>query len=1129
MSEIRGEKVSFSRKDIQPLHTLPSSQAEDRIIVHCPPPRSRMRSVGRMAILFAMLVLAAIGSAFLAIEGGVVDGTLASRANDALNDAIGPRYAATVGSAAIRFDSNFRLALEAQEVDIVEQATGLHLSRTEAMRMAVDPLALLAGRINIRHMEASGIHLDTGALPTGEAAGLSRVRIDKLPHLLEQSFQRLDEARGLMERTGTSSIDISGVEILLPAAPGRKPISLAVTELALTRSGPGEINVTGQINIEGQAAALVAKASVVRGVTSALTANISGIEMTPFLLRRDAEGAPRDGIQGSADLDLSAVRARASTTPAITATLKQSPGLFYFDGVNQELSGGSINAAFDFAKNSLEILQSELQFGPTRLPLVGAVTDLNRLDPSETRPGFGLNLLVSGGSATAEGASEAPAVFDLRASGRYLSVDRELQFDDMLVSSPLGNMAASLKVRFGDASPEISFGAQLPTMQVAGVKQLWPFWMARKPRDWVLDNLFGGTVIDGSIAVFIPAGRMKGPGRPMELDDDELQIAFDVQDTRLSLPGDLPPLRDLHGRFDLRGEVMKVGVKRATSYFPSGRSVAVAASSFTIPSTYSKPLMADLALSVSGAADALAELASFGPLNALKDTEFKPDDFTGKASANVTARMGLIAAQDPPAPIWKAELDLDGVDLKTEFAGRKITNVTGRLGVVPDAARLEAKASIDDVPADISLVEPVGRQSKVTRERTIVASLNNAQRQKLVPGLDEVIDGTVRAEVRLLDGNRQNISLDLTRSALSVPWVGWTKGSGIPAKASLEVTRVDGIDQVRDFELDGEGFGARGELSLRDGSLQSAQFSRMQLSPGDSYSVGLARQRGGMQISVAGSSADFRPILTRLKSGGGAKSDDDGDATVKVKLDQAIGFGDERLSNVSMLFSTQNGVISAADFSAVTGRGEAVVSRMNAGNTISITSGDAGAVARFTNLYNKMGGGLLNVSLRAQKGGAWSGAIDVRNFALLNEARLQSLVSTPVGKDGRSLNSAVKRDIDVSSARFQRGFARMVYRDGRLSVENGVVRGEQIGASFQGVVRDAAGNMDMTGTFMPAYGLNRLFAELPIIGVILGNGRDRGLLGITFKLEGPFDKPRLTVNPLSLIAPGIFRQIFEFQ
>ncbi|MBO9631260.1 MAG: hypothetical protein J7516_17800, partial [Shinella sp.] len=136
MSEIRGERVSFSRKEIVPLHELPSAQVEDPIIVHCPPPSRHGKRFGIAALLFLLLVFLAAGSAVFAIEGGMVDSTLSSRAQNAINDAIGPRYVASVGSTAIRFDSGFRLALEARDVDIVEQATGEHLSRAGAMRMA---------------------------------------------------------------------------------------------------------------------------------------------------------------------------------------------------------------------------------------------------------------------------------------------------------------------------------------------------------------------------------------------------------------------------------------------------------------------------------------------------------------------------------------------------------------------------------------------------------------------------------------------------------------------------------------------------------------------------------------------------------------------------------------------------------------------------------------------------------------------------------------------------------------------------------------------------------------------------------------------------------------------------------
>ena len=51
---------------------------------------------------------------------------------------------------------------------------------------------------------------------------------------------------------------------------------------------------------------------------------------------------------------------------------------------------------------------------------------------------------------------------------------------------------------------------------------------------------------------------------------------------------------------------------------------------------------------------------------------------------------------------------------------------------------------------------------------------------------------------------------------------------------------------------------------------------------------------------------------------------------------------------------------------------------------------------------------------------------------------------------------------------------------GYLKLANGVLRGPLIGATFQGTLYDQQGSMDMTGTFMPAYGLNRIFGELPL-------------------------------------------------
>ncbi len=71
--------------------------------------------------------------------------------------------------------------------------------------------------------------------------------------------------------------------------------------------------------------------------------------------------------------------------------------------------------------------------------------------------------------------------------------------------------------------------------------------------------------------------------------------------------------------------------------------------------------------------------------------------------------------------------------------------------------------------------------------------------------------------------------------------------------------------------------------------------------------------------------------------------------------------------------------------------------------------------------------------------------------------------------------------------------------------------------------------MALSGTFIPAFGINNIAGAIPMLGAMLGGGRDEGLLGITYKMYGPLDNPKLVMNPISAIAPGIFRKIFEYR
>ncbi len=1132
MSAIRGEKVRFRKKDIVALHDLPSARTEDPLIVHCPPMRSRMRRTASWAGGCIGVLIFIIAAIIFTVESGIFDEPLSRQAQSALNSAIGPRYRAEVGSTVIRFTSNMRLALEARDVNVIDEKSGQHMSTTGAMRMALDPLQLFRGRIAIAQVEAQDIALDTALLPSGDPVKLDNLRIDQIPAAMEKAFEQLDILDGFVDRGGTKSIKLEGLDIKL-ADTANGPLSIIVNSLVFSRNADNALQLDGEVAINGVVTTLHLGTEKTDGRTSRLTGELAGADLAPFTLKRNAIGEIRQGVDGLADTVISAVRGGDTSKPSLSAAVNLQPGKFYMDGDEQPLTGGRINLAYDFTKQSLEIARSQLQFGATIVPFNGALIDLDKIDPAAGK-GFGVDLLISGGTAAPTTSGEQPLAFDIKATGRYSTATHELQFANMAVSSPAGSLYGSLRVRFGDKSPEISFSGQSQQLQTTAVKQLWPFWMASKGREWVERNLYGGTVTNASINVFIPFGRLEeAVGKGLKLDENQIQISFDIADTRLNVTGDIPPIRDTDAHFDLVGPKATISIKRGKSFFASGRSVDVGEGTFILPSTYEKPLMAELNLPISGAADAIGELLTFKPIQVLQRAGFVPEDLKGNVTASVQARIGLIASQDPPPVEWKAMLQLQDLDVAKAISGRKITNLDGVLTADPKQVVLDGKGDIDGVSATIKLVEPTDKSSDIQPQQSVTATLNNDQREKILPGLSDIIDGPISVELDRIDKDRQSVSLDLGKARLDLPWIGWSKGSGIGATANFEISGPDDNLQIKNFVLKGDGFGASGALSLSKGNLQKADFDSVKLSSLDNFAISLRRAKGGMDVSVSGSSADVRPVLARIKSGSGSKGDggskSDGSISLKAKLDSVVGFNDEKLQNVQMTYAAQGSRIQSLNLSGVTGSGEAVVAQTQGGGVINITSGDAGAVSRFADLYQHMRGGLLNLAIRLGAGDDWDGSIDVRRFSIVNEQRLHSIVSTPVGQEQRSLNAAVKRDIDTSAQRFQRGFARILSRDGVVSIENGVVRGDQVGAVFQGTLRDVRGNMDMTGTFMPAYGLNRLFAELPIIGIILGNGTDRGLIGITFKLTGKLDSPNLTINPLSIIAPGVFRNIFEFQ
>jgi hypothetical protein len=181
--------------------------------------------------------------------------------------------------------------------------------------------------------------------------------------------------------------------------------------------------------------------------------------------------------------------------------------------------------------------------------------------------------------------------------------------------------------------------------------------------------------------------------------------------------------------------------------------------------------------------------------------------------------------------------------------------------------------------------------------------------------------------------------------------------------------------------------------------------------------------------------------------------------------------------------------------------------------------GDAGAFLRFMNFYSKIQGGTLRLTALEYNDGSLRGQLAMTDFVVVDEPGLARLIAQP-----QTAPEGVAPIVPFEVLSFD-----FSWIGSRVTIEDALLRGGDMGAIGAGWLDLSAGALNITGTYIPAYSVNNLFGRIPLLGLALAGGQNEGLFGLTFRISGPFDEARMEVNPLSVIAPGIFRKIFQFQ
>jgi hypothetical protein len=72
-----------------------------------------------------------------------------------------------------------------------------------------------------------------------------------------------------------------------------------------------------------------------------------------------------------------------------------------------------------------------------------------------------------------------------------------------------------------------------------------------------------------------------------------------------------------------------------------------------------------------------------------------------------------------------------------------------------------------------------------------------------------------------------------------------------------------------------------------------------------------------------------------------------------------------------------------------------------------------------------------------------------------------------------------------------------------------------------------AKSLDLQGTIVPAYTLNSIIGNVPVLGSLLLGGEGQGLFAATYRATGSVTDPQISVNPLSALTPGFLRRLLQ--
>jgi len=721
------------------------------------------------------------------------------------------------------------------------------------------------------------------------------------------------------------------------------------------------------------------------------------------------------------------------------------------------------------------------------------------------------------------------------AKGRF-----ELSRLDLDLGGPTASITGSVSGLTGgsaDGPENISLdvkaeGHNVPT---DALDRYWPKSLGADARRWVLGHLSGGSV--PRVSMVLKAGPdEKGGWRVTELNGD-----MDIENVAVDYLAPMPKAEKVSGiatfdrkRFDIAltgGGALKLKITRGTV-------------SITGLDEYDQ--YADIQLTIDGPVQDAMRLVESKPLGFASAINIDPERTGGEASTKLKLRF-----------IVENALTRDQIKVSTTSAMSDVS-IAGILGQGISRGQLVLQAdnrgmnvagqvSLGITPATLAWRRNFGDKVPFRGSYDVNLFLSDVREIRemgvdLNPFPVDSLAGSLGAEFRYTeyDGkpSRLQATADLTAMAMNFTALGWRKEAGVGGTAELEVILKDNIvTDIPRFSIYAGDMALAGRAKYAKDGTGLAKVDLKEISYGKTDMAGalIPADDGSWTVSFHGASFDLEPVFEDLLKDEPVGGDDSGEGISRLRFSMSVDVDriwlgkDRSLDRVVGTFARAGNQWRSMAVDGRTGKSKPFSMKITPGKKgnrqLDIKAADAGTFIRALGFYDNMVGGSLSVTGAfddQQPDSPLKGKLLVENYRVIEAPALAHLVSImaltgileAIQGDGLAFTSL---DVPFSLT------------EGVLEIDNAKATGLSLGYTAKGTLYTHAQVVDLTGTVVPAYAINTVLGNIPLLGEILTGGEEGGgVFAATYAMTGPMEELKISMNPLSVLAPGILRNLFGY-